>query len=330
MPPRLPVRTLTSSLSRAARFASSSSSSSSSSASPAPKSSPGPSTSSSLFSPSTKSKADPSSYSSTVSTSTIPKKASTKSAGPPVTPPLPRPLGIPVPPTSDPKTWSQRKQELLDENRHKAKRKALVKEATQGYFHDYNRAKGAGGGKLWIAPNVLIREDKALFFPDISGRSLLGTNVHSTDLLPGKTSLVSLISTRISEEHVQSFIQPVLEDVEGHPGFSFVQINHQTNQLKSLLLSFLVSSLKRTIPHNRWGTYLISGGEWSEFDVNQPLGLDNKLLGYVFLVDENLKVRWAGCGPATDDEAQSLRRATAVLLGRMKGTATNDTYSGVE
>ncbi|WWD18945.1 hypothetical protein CI109_103401 [Kwoniella shandongensis] len=317
MPPRLPLRALTSPLG-AARFASSSSSSSSSTPKPP----------SSLFTPSSSSKTPKAGPSSSPSSPAKTKSVQTKSTGPPVIPPLPRPLGIPVPPTSNPKSWSQRKQELLDEDRHKAKRKALVKEATQGYFHDYNRAKGAGGGKLWIAPNVLIREDKALYFPDISGRSLLGQNVHSTDLLQGKTSLVSLISTRISEEHVQSFIQPVVEDVEGHPGFNFVQINHQTNQLKSLLLSFLVSSLKRTIPESRWGTYFISGGEWSEFDVNQPLGLENKLLGYVFLVDENLKVRWAGCGPATDDEAQSLRRATAVLLGRMKGDT--ETASSVE
>jgi len=33
------------------------------------------------------------------------------------------------------------------------------KEASQGYFHDYNLARKANGGKLWIAPPVLIRED---------------------------------------------------------------------------------------------------------------------------------------------------------------------------
>ncbi|WVQ99891.1 hypothetical protein IAU59_007034 [Kwoniella sp. CBS 9459] len=233
--------------------------------------------------------------------------------------PLPRPLGVRNPPSSVPKTWAQRKEELLDDERHKAKRKALVKEATQGYFHDYNRAKVVGGGKLWIAPNVLIREDKALYFPDIEGRSLLGSSTHTTDLMRGKTTLVSVITTRLSEEHEQSFVQPVLEDVAGHPDFNFVQINHQENKLKSMLISFLTSSLKRTIPEERWGSYLLAGGEWSQRDLKYPLGIENKLLGYVYLVDPNLKIRWAGCGQATPEEAQALRRATAVLLGRMKG-----------
>ena len=48
---------------------------------------------------------------------------------------------------------------LLDRDRRKAERKVLFKEASQGYFHDYNRARKANGGKLWMAPPVLIRED---------------------------------------------------------------------------------------------------------------------------------------------------------------------------
>jgi hypothetical protein len=34
-----------------------------------------------------------------------------------------------------------------------------LKEASSGYFSDYSRASSASGGKLWIGPPVLIRED---------------------------------------------------------------------------------------------------------------------------------------------------------------------------
>ncbi|OXC69050.1 hypothetical protein AYX13_02339 [Cryptococcus neoformans] len=234
-------------------------------------------------------------------------------------PPLQRPPGTPIKPTSSPKSWQQKKDEMLDDDRAKAKRKALLHEAKQGYFHDYNQARTARGGKLWIAPNVLIREDKANYFPDISGKSLLGKNVHTTDVFKGKATLVTIISTRLSEEHVQSFVQPVLEDLEGHPDFQYLTINHQPNALKSLLVSFFTSSLKRIVPEHQWPTYLISTGSWSPIDVIQPLGLGNSLLGYVFLVDHNAKVRWAACGLATEDEVKSFRRAAAVLVGRMKG-----------
>jgi ATPase complex subunit ATP10 len=126
-----------------------------------------------------------------------------------------------------------------------------------------------------------------------------------------------------------------------------------------MLLTFFLSSLKRTVPEERWGSYIVSSGAWSAYDVSErvnewtshewtenewtselpapsrsvsvdplliriqvtgPLGIENRLLGYVFLVDHNLKVRWAGCGPATPKETEDLRTATAVLMRRMQET----------
>lgn len=52
----------------------------------------------------------------------------------------------------------------------------------------------------------------------------MGQNVHTTDVFKGKATLVTIISTRLSEEHVQSFVQPVLEDLEGHPDFQFLAV----------------------------------------------------------------------------------------------------------
>ena len=42
-----------------------------------------------------------------------------------VVPPLARPPGVPTPPTTERKTWSEKKGEFLDADRHTAKRKAL-------------------------------------------------------------------------------------------------------------------------------------------------------------------------------------------------------------
>ena len=107
-----------------------------------------------------------------------------------------------------------------------------------------------------------------------------------------------------------------------------------------MLVSLFTSSLRRTIPETLWPTYLLARGEWSELDVSlppspsspsltqislillgqiyEPLGMQNKILGYVFLIDAACKVRWAGCGFAKEVEARSLRQATAVLMNRMK------------
>lgn len=103
-----------------------------------------------------------------------PEVKSVKDKDPYAVPPLSRPLGTTKVPTSIPKTWAEKKEELLDRDRHKAKRKALLKEASQGYFHDYNLAKKANGGKLWVAPPVLIREDVSAL-RDVADRSARST-----------------------------------------------------------------------------------------------------------------------------------------------------------
>ncbi|KAG9093070.1 Mitochondrial ATPase complex subunit atp10 [Ceratobasidium sp. UAMH 11750] len=71
---------------------------------------------------------------------------------------LSKPLGVADVPSATPKTWSESRDELLDRNKHLEKRRHLVKEVTRGYFHDFHKLKHHGG-KMWIAPRVLIRED---------------------------------------------------------------------------------------------------------------------------------------------------------------------------
>ncbi len=52
--------------------------------------------------------------------------------------------------------------------------------------------------------------------------------------------------------------------------------------------------------------------------LREPLGMINSRIGYVYLVDENLKVRWAACADAKEEEEEALIRCTGVLLNRQK------------
>jgi ATPase complex subunit ATP10 len=63
---------------------------------------------------------------------------------------------------------------------------------------------------------------------------------------------------------------------------------------------------------------VVPEGDGADLKINHPLGLENKILGYVYLVDPNLKIRWAGNAMATEEEAGNLRRATAVLMKRIQ------------
>jgi ATPase complex subunit ATP10 len=94
-------------------------------------------------------------------------------------PPLSRPLGVRERPTTLIKTTTARLKELMDTDVRMAQRRHLfvtvvslfgctltgvvarIKEASVGYFHDLNMTR-KHGGKTWIAPEVLIREDVSL------------------------------------------------------------------------------------------------------------------------------------------------------------------------
>jgi len=50
--------------------------------------------------------------------------------------------------------------------------------------------------------------------------------------------------------------------------------------------------------------------------VREQLGMTNSRIGYVYLVDENVKIRWAACADAKIEEEEALIRCAGVLLRR--------------
>ncbi|KAJ4473063.1 F1F0 ATP synthase assembly protein Atp10 [Lentinula aciculospora] len=231
--------------------------------------------------------------------------------------PLSRPLGVTEKPAIRHQTKLERLKEVLTNDEAIAEqRKHLVKEAvTKGYFHDLNATR-RHGGKTWIAPKVLIREDRSLYFPDIVGKSLAdGSERHTTSMCMGKISVITILSTKISEIHAASFTTPTLARFASHPLFNHLQINLQLNALKSILVSLFLSSLRRTIPPEQHPFYLVSSQN-IEYQ-RDAIGLANDRVGYVYLVDENLRIRWAGCADATADEARALEVCTGMLVTRL-------------
>lgn len=100
-----------------------------------------------------------------------------------------------------------------------------------------------------------------------------------------------------------------------NPLYQYIQVNLQENLLKSWLVSLFLTSIAKGVPPNLHSTYIVSNQDMEY--VREPLGMANKHVGYVFLVDENLKIRWAGCGDAKAEETSALEQCTGVLLNRL-------------
>ncbi|WFD19487.1 Mitochondrial ATPase complex subunit atp10 [Malassezia caprae] len=248
-------------------------------------------------------------------TSSVSEAAAAANAEP--LPFLSQPLGVPKRPTSESPSWGEKHAEWFNRDARLAKRRMIIKEATRGYFHDFHEIR-SHGGKTWRSPNTMIRADKSLYFPDIAGTCLADkSKKHTADMLYDRVSIVTMLTSKVSEEHTRSFYEAALERFRTHPRFQLVQINLQENSLKAYLLSLFVSSLRAHVPAELQSTYLLSHQNMDL--VREAMGLHNKHVGYTYLVGPDGKIRWAGSAFAEPDEARALVACTGVLLDRLDG-----------
>lgn len=62
--------------------------------------------------------------------------------------------------------------------------------------------------------------------------------------------------------------------------------------------------------------------------VRDALLMTNSRIGYVYLLDEDLKVRWGACADAKPEEEEALYRGVGVLLNRLNKTKAGNVGTG--
>jgi ATPase complex subunit ATP10 len=134
-------------------------------------------------------------------------------------------------------------------------------------------------------------------------------------MLHDKVSIVAILTSKVSEEHTRSFYRQAVERFSANSKFQLVQVNLQENALKAYLLSLFISSLRKQISQKEQPTYLLS--QQNMDPVREKMRMDNKHVGYTYLVGPDSKIRWAGCGFAEPDEERALVACAGVLLDRI-------------
>ena len=219
----------------------------------------------------------------------------------------------------------------------------------RGYFWDYKKLL-EHGGKLWVAPERVLKADQALYFPDIKGVSLRKTVRHTTDMFPNKVSLVAILPSLMAEvswlfvsilkvlttlqSQVETWTPTILSQFENDSDFQFIQvrenhieisisskdfsqqINHQENLLKGFIVSLMVGSLRKKTPPKLHETYLLSVQNMEL--IRESIGMANKHIGYLYLVDDACRIRWAGVAFPTENERKDLGICITILLERLK------------
>lgn len=86
--------------------------------------------------------------------------------------------------------------------------------------------------------------------------------------------------------------------------------------MRAALIGLFMGSLRRLLGEENWGKYFLVRRPVSD-EIREAIGLLNAKVGYVYLVDKDCRIRWAGSGNSEPGERHGLVTATRRLLTEM-------------
>lgn len=172
------------------------------------------------------------------------------------------------------------------------------------------------GGKMYFANTQLIKPEKAGYMPNFIAQDLRRKKMNTTEKLVGKITLMTFVYAKFGEPHVESFIKPFLEKYGQEKEIQLMEVNVQENLLKQFLLKAFVPMIRKNLAAERKENYCLIMKDISK--TRKSLDMTNQYIGYVFLVDQDCKVRWAAHGEATAEEIGNMLAMTDYLAEKKK------------
>lgn len=236
--------------------------------------------------------------------------------------PLGRPIGHGEPPhihdnaPIDTRDLGERYKDFTDKQKHLQKREKIKSALARPYFRDWKNLTFASG-KLWLANEKLWRGEMSLWMPNLVGDTLAGEPFRATtEVLRGRVSLVALFQRDWAQKQTENWYSlkgnPQVAELVEAGRLNLVSVNVEEAPLARSIQNFFRWFIRRGMSRQRQQSY---------FFVNQvpdsvveEIGLLNSRVGYVYLVDEDCKIRWAGCADGNDAEKEALAKGAERLV----------------
>jgi ATPase complex subunit ATP10 len=223
---------------------------------------------------------------------------------------LNRPIGVrEIPEVTDNdgvdrRSLKQKTDEFKDQERRKMEREEILAEFRKSSF-DHVYGFRDTGGKFFYGPKSIWPKEQALYMPNMIGKTLSKNLIATSDLLKDRISIVRLFNSRAGELQTHSFF-PESPYTMAEDGFQIVHINNPEHAVNEWLVRLFSGSLKRQFTDaDRYHRYLICRKGMTK-SVRATISATNPLGGYLYVVDRDLKIRWAGSGVALPEERDLL------------------------
>lgn len=170
-------------------------------------------------------------------------------------------------------------------------------------------------GKIFTPPVSYFKRDKSKFFPNIVGENLQGNTVALQDVIPGKVSIVRIFSTISGERCTNTYVEDNLTEIgytqlqEKYKNAQIVDYNIPQSWIKGLFVKMAKSNLRKIVPSARHDKYFILPNTLFGVDIRKVLKCDNNCSGYIYVLDDDGRIRWATSGYANESEKAILWRA---------------------
>ena len=137
---------------------------------------------------------------------------------------------------------------------------------------------------------------------------------------------MSLFSSVWAERQVASFTgrkeNPDLHELTktkiGGETLQTVDINLEENLAKAWLVRIFMGRMRRQVPKEQHERYFLVRKGVDE-SIKEAIGMMNSRVGYVYLLDENCRIRWAGSGSAEGNELSGLNKGVRKLIDERGG-----------